>query len=311
MSDGRPVTVRAWSAMEEYELEEYAQGVAAAMPHLRLEIERMSTAALHARLLDPSSDGQWDVILGWALTAMQDDAIRHLFAPVDTPAFACLPEQARDPARRWFAPSGFIPAFCVDAAALARHGLAVPRAWSDLADPRYRGLLSIPDPAFSGAGFLHLSAMLQLGGAAAAWPLLAAVAANRPAIVQSAFAPCLAVAAGDAAVGVTVTTAAERMVRLGLALDLVVPDDAAAFEPEAFALGAGARDPLAALQVLEWMLSDAACAIYRKYRKVVLVGAVPGALPHALDAGRAAAARGAVCAQWRETFSPAPADAQA
>lgn len=309
MRDGPATVVRAWSAMEEYELDDYADGVARALPHLRLEIERMSTAALRERLLDPASTGQWDVILGWALTTMQDAALQHLFAHVDTPAFAVLPESARDPGRRWFAPSGFIPALCVDPAALARHGLAVPGSWADLGDPRYRGLLSIPDPAYSGAGFLHVSALLQLRGPDAAWALMEAVAANRPAIVQSAFAPCLAVAAGTAAVGITVTTAAERMVRMGLALDLVVPEDAAGFEPEAFALGSAAREPAAGLEVLEWMLGADACAIYRQYRKVVLVGAAAAKLPVAIDAGQAAAARSAVCAQWRATFSGALADA--
>lgn len=305
-----PVTiVRAWSAMEEYELEEYADGVARALPHVRVEIERMSTAALRERLLDPASKGRWDIILGWALTTMQDKALQHLFAPVDTAAFGCLPDSARDPARRWFAPSGFIPAFCVDTAALTRHGLSTPRSWSDLADPRYRGLLSIPDPARSGAGFLHLSALLQLRGAAATWHLLAAVAANQPVIEHSAFAPCLAVADGSAAVGITVTTAAERMRRLGLALNLIVPEDAAGFEPEAFALGADARDPQTGLQVLQWMLSDDACEIYRKYRKVVLVNADAASLPVAIDASHAAAARMTVCTQWHATFAAALADA--
>ena len=47
MTDGiQKQTVVAYSAMEEYELAEYARGIEAAHPDLHIRIERMSTAAL-------------------------------------------------------------------------------------------------------------------------------------------------------------------------------------------------------------------------------------------------------------------------
>ncbi|WNG23592.1 extracellular solute-binding protein [Cystobacter fuscus] len=302
-------TVVAYSAMEEYELAEYARGIEAAHPDIEVRIERMSTAALFARLLAEGPNGQWDVILGWALTTMLAPELRDWFAPLTSARVLALPASARDEEARWFCPSAFVPAFCVNEARLARKGLPVPKRWADLADARYRGELVVPDPNHSGAGFLHLTALLQMAGEERAWEILRGVSANRPLIERSAFAPCLAVAGDEAAIGVTVSIAAERTARMGLPVKMVIPEDAAGSEPEGFAMRAGSVQQEAATRALEWMLTPEACAIYRKYHKVVLVGAeqVPrgeGGLPvHPINAAQAAASRASACENWRRVFT--------
>jgi iron(III) transport system substrate-binding protein len=304
-------TVVAYSAMEEYELAEYARGIEAAHPDIEVRIERMSTAALFDRLLAEGPNGRWDVILGWALTTMLAPELRDWFAPLASARVRALPASARDEEARWFCPSAFVPAFCVNEARLARKGLPVPRSWADLADARYRGELVVPDPNHSGAGFLHLTALLQMAGEDRTWEILRGVSANRPLIERSAFAPCLAVAGDEAAIGVTVSIAAERTARMGLPVKMVIPEDAAGSEPEGFAMRAGSVQQEAATRALEWMLTPEACAIYRKYHKVVLVGAeeVPrgeGGLPvHPINAARAAAARASACENWRRVFTSA------
>ncbi|MBM7115181.1 extracellular solute-binding protein [Archangium primigenium] len=304
-------TVVAYSAMEEYELAEYARGIEAAHPDLHIRIERMSTAALLDRLLAEGPDGKWDLILGWALTTMLAPELRDWFAPLASERVRSLPEAARDPESRWFCPSAFVPAFCVNEARLARKGLPLPTRWEDLADARYRGELVVPDPTYSGAGFLHLTALLQQAGEAKTWEILRGVSANRPLIERSAFAPCLAVAGDEASIGVTVSIAAERTARMGLPVKMVIPADAAGSEPEGFAMRAGSVRQEAAARALDWMLTPEACAIYRKYHKVVLVGAA-GALPREqglplqpIDAAQAVASRASACETWRRVFTPA------
>ncbi|WP_137939725.1 extracellular solute-binding protein [Chitinivorax sp. B] len=303
----------AYSAMEEYELEEYAVGIEATFPTLHLKIERMSTSALLDRLLSEGPNGRWDVLFGWALTTMMDPRLQSLFSRLTLPGLNALPAHARDPAGRWFCPSAFVPAFCLNDQRLAERGLPAPTSWADLAKPCYRNELVIPDPRFSGAGFLHLTALLQANGPELAWSMLRRVAENRPCIERSAFAPCLAIANGEASIGVTVTIAAERMRRLGLPVHMVVPHDAAGTEPEGFALHEGSKHQAAGRQILGWMLTPDAHTIYRKYRKVGLMPhstPVSGELPagmFGINVGQAINDRAATCAQWVRLFNPPPA----
>ncbi|WP_163011233.1 ABC transporter substrate-binding protein, partial [Pseudomonas viridiflava] len=120
-----------------------------------------------------------------------------------------LPPDAVDAGRRWFSPSGFVPAFCYDPRVLAANGLEPPLCWEALCAPAWSTRIALPDPGRSGAGYLHLSALLEHYGEQA-WARLADIARLQPAISGSSTAPIEAVPDGRAWVGVTVSTAATR-----------------------------------------------------------------------------------------------------
>lgn len=47
--------------------------------------------------------------------------------------------------------------------------MAVPKTYEDLLKPEYKGLITMPNPASSGTGFLTVSGLAQLLGADKAW----------------------------------------------------------------------------------------------------------------------------------------------
>lgn len=160
----------------------------------------------------------------------------------------------------------------------------------------------MPDPARSGAGYLHLSALLEHYGEPA-WTLLAQVAGHGPAISGSSTAPIEAVVQGQAWLGVTVSTAATRAAEQHPQLRWCVPEDARCYEDEVFACRAGSPNAAYAQQALQWMLTPAAAQISQRYGKVVPGQAHPvGALQPlpALQASRDKAAR---CRHWQALFS--------
>lgn len=295
--------VLAYSAMETHELSEYAARIANWTGGVRLRVERMSTAALVERVSREGPVGKWDVIFGVALSGLLDSGVQPWLSPAEVTAVADLPAAARDPCGAWFCPSGFVAAFCLDDARLTARGLPAPRGWADLADPRFHGELVLPDPTHSGAGFLHLTALLQSGSPQAVWELLRSVAANRPRIERSAAAPCAAVASGAAAVGATVTIAGGPNSPFGR-LRFIIPADAAGVEPEAFAVRRGSPRHCAALKALAWTLTPEATAAYTRHRKVGLMPSV-GVLPpplFAVDVERSVADRPDILRQWTNLF---------
>jgi iron(III) transport system substrate-binding protein len=304
--------VRAYSAMEESELAEYVAAIESSIPDVTLSIERMSTSVLHSRLIEEGTQGRWDIIFGWALTQIFDPAILQLLGPLrDVPATA-LPDGAHDKGGTWLCPSAFLPAFCVNRGRLADRGIPIPLTWRDLAMPCFADEIVLPDPRYSGAGFLHMTALLQSVDALSARELLRGVAANRPRVVRSAYAPCEAVLNGTAAIGVTVTTAVQALVNRGSALEAVVPADAAAYEPEVFAMRAGSPRAAAAQRILGWTLSAAACDRYRHFGKIVLVKTDSAGIAiahqdnltvHAIDARKAHHERAIICSTWTGIFA--------
>ncbi|HEY1609758.1 MAG TPA: ABC transporter substrate-binding protein, partial [Paraburkholderia sp.] len=220
--------------------------------------------------------------------------------------FAGLPPSAVAADRCWFSPSGFVPAFCYDAVALAERGLAAPTSWEMLAAPVWRERIALPDPSRSGAGYLHLSALIETLGEAA-WRTLAAITQLRPSISGSSVAPIDDVLSGRAWIGATVSTAATRAARAHPTLRWLVPDDACRYEYEVFGCRVDSPRSLEVQRALAWMLTHDASTIGLRYGKVVLGDPVPsvGATPRpraldVLDAGRSKSAR---TAQWLSLFT--------
>ncbi|RON74596.1 ABC transporter permease [Pseudomonas chlororaphis] len=292
--------LNAISSMENAELAEFIAGIS---QHIGMPVRltRCSTSELIERLHGGSA-GAWDLLLGTAATALLDPALAWQLMPLTDIEFSGLPDAAVATDRRWFAASGFVPAFCYDPKVLAREGLSAPASWQDLTGPEWAGRIALPDPARSGAGYLHLSALLEHYGEPA-WTLLAQVAGHGPAISGSSTAPIEAVVQGQAWLGVTVSTAATRAAEQHPQLRWCVPGDARCYEDEVFACRAGSPNAAYAQQALQWMLTPAAAQISQRYGKVVPGQAHPvGALQPlpALQASRDKAAR---CRQWQALFS--------
>jgi iron(III) transport system substrate-binding protein len=306
-TSGHGTVLHALSAMEEYELADYRAAFQAEHPDIALSIERLSTRHLHARVLQLGKTDQWDVILGWAVTSLIDPAVLALLDTLDEMVLASLPEEAFDPGRKWMSPSAFAPAFCVAEAPLRDLGISVPSAWEDLADTSLRGAICLPDPNVSGAGFLHLSALIEERGVDDAVKVLDGIAGNDPIVVESAFAPCVAVLEKRAFVGVTVTTATERVSRQGHDVVSVIPTDARRYEPEAFAINRHSPRRTESSVLLQWMTGVQAARISAAYGKVVTTRAVPGkARPLApIDAQAAVRRRSEVCSIWSSLFEKA------
>ena len=41
----------------------------------------------------------------------------------------------------------------------------MPKGWNDLLDPKFKGLITMPNPVASGTGFLQIASILQMYGA--------------------------------------------------------------------------------------------------------------------------------------------------
>ncbi|PCK89367.1 ABC transporter permease [Pseudomonas viridiflava] len=291
------------SSMEHAELAEFIAGMEAhaGMP---VRLSRWSTSELIKRVIDGTA-GDWDLLLGTAATALLDPALTSRLRVLDALDVSSLPPNAVDAGRRWFSPSGFVPAFCYDPQVLAANGLEPPLCWEALCAPAWSTRIALPDPARSGAGYLHLSALIEHYGEQA-WARLADIARLQPAISGSSTAPIEAVLDGRAWVGVTVSTAATRAALQHPALRWCVPADAQRYEFEVFGCREGSQHAVKASRALGWMLSDDAAAISRRYGKVVVGGSSSDTLattgPEPLDAIAASHAKVERCARWQALF---------
>ncbi|MFC0450614.1 ABC transporter substrate-binding protein [Rhodococcus jostii] len=98
-----------------------------------------------------------------------------------------------------------------------------PTAWKDLADPKYLGKITLPNPDVSGAAAFNTAVWLSTPELGENW--LAALAANEPVVAESNGPVGQAVAAGTQPVGIVVDYLVRELAAKGSPIALTYPTD--------------------------------------------------------------------------------------
>ncbi|MGC9367950.1 MAG: ABC transporter substrate-binding protein [Paracoccaceae bacterium] len=267
-------SITVYTALEEEEIAGYIAAAEAAMPDVEINVLRLSTGKLGARLLAEAENPQADVIWGWAVTAMMDPRILDMLEPYQAKGVEVLGDAFRDPQDRWFAPIGYMGAFCVNTARLEQKGLPMPTSWKDLEDPAFKDEVLMPDPNSSGTGYLHVNAVLQTLGEDAGWAQLEAVDPNMAQYTSSGSKPCKSARIGEYTVGISLAFTAMQSIEEGYPLAMVFPEGGVGYELEASGLMASSDNKEDARAFLDWTMSDEAIKLYSKYKALITVPGV-------------------------------------
>lgn len=309
-------SITVYTALEEEEIADYVKAANAAMPDVEINVLRLSTGDLGARLLAEAGNPQADVIWGWAVTAMMNPEILNMLEAYKASGSEKLGAAYRDADGRWFAPTGYMGAFCVNTERLKAKGLPMPKSWKDLENPAFKGEVVMPDPNSSGTGYLHVIAVLQTMGEEKGWAQLKAVDPNMAQYTSSGSKPCKAARAGEYAVGASLAFTALKSIEEGYPLAMVFPEGGTGYELEASGLMSSSKNKADAKRFLDWTMSKSATDLYGSFKALVTVPGVKGSaaaekagLPADLgtvlakiDFVESAKNQTAVKARWKEMF---------
>lgn len=276
--------ITVYTSYEEDEIAAFLDVAKQDMPDLTVNVLRLSTGDLHARILAESSNPQHDVIWGWAVTSMIDPRIQALLEPYTPANIDRVPERFRDADGKWFAVTGYMAAFCVNNEVLEAKGLPMPTSWEDLLNPVYQGEIVMPNPASSGTGYLQIASLLQMKGEEAGWAYLGELDKNMAQYIKSGSRPCNVASAGEYAIGASFALRAIKNIAEGYPITMVIPSEGAGNELEAHGLMASSSNKDAAKRFLDWTLSDNAVNAYYDWKEIVTVSG--GSMPQSfVDAG--------------------------
>lgn len=309
-------TITAYSALEEDEIKEYIAAAKKDMPDVEVQVLRLSTGDLGARILAEAGNPRHDVIWGWALTNMMDPRIAALSESYIAKGSDKLAREHKAADGKWFASTGYMAAFCVNTEVLKAKKLPMPSSWKDLTNPVYKGEIVMPNPVSSGTGYLQIAAILQSKGNDEGWKFLKTLDGNVAQYIKSGSRPCKAARAGEFAIGTSLAFAAMQSVEEGFPIKMVIPNDGAGYELEASALMSGAKNKADARRFLDWTLSPGAAAIYTRYKEIVTIPGAPqskaakaAGLPadlskvlYPIDFAKSAKERDATLATWQKTI---------
>ena len=277
-------TITVYTSYEEDELAAFIEKMKEDLPDVEVNVLRLSTGDLGARMLAEASNPQHDVIWGWAATHMVDPRIVDMLEPYEAVGIEKVPERFRDPENRWFSTTGYMGAFCVNNEVMQAKNLPMPASWNDLTKPEYKDQLVMPNPASSGTGYLHVASILQMMGEEKGWEYLDALDQNMNQYIKSGSRPCNSASAGEFAIGISFALRAIKNIEEGYPITMVIPVEGAGHELEAHGLMKTSGNKEDAKRFLDWTLSKGAEEEYNNWKSIVTMA--DRAMPQRfLDAG--------------------------
>lgn len=271
--------VTVYTSLETDEVDKYRDAYLRDLPDLEVNIIRLSTGELGARMMAEKDNPQADCIWGWAVTNLEDFILKGMLEPYKPKGVEKLEKRFVNPQFYYVGIDMYIAAFCVNTKVMKEKGLPMPKGWNDLLDPKFKGLIAMPNPIASGTGFLQVSSILQMYGAKEGkedgWEFLKKLDQNMGQYIKSGSRPAKMTAAGEFAVGASFDFVVAEQKKQGFPVEFVFPIEGAGYEVEANALLKGAKNAKAAKRFLDWAISESAMKEYSKFKFGVTLPGIP------------------------------------
>jgi iron(III) transport system substrate-binding protein len=268
-----------YTSLETDETVKYLEVARKDLSGLQIDIIRLSTGELGARMLAEKDNPQADCIWGWAVTNTEQFIPKGMLEPYKAKGVEKLDKRFVHPKDFYAGIDMYIAAFCVNKKVLEEKGLPMPKGWNDLLNPKFKGLIAMPNPAASGTGFLQVASLLQMYGAKEGkedgWEFLKKLDKNMGQYIKSGSRPAKNTAQGEFAVGCSFDFVVGELKKQGFPVEFVFPVEGAGYEVEANALLKGSKNPKAARKFLDWAISPNAMRTYSNFKLGVTLPGIP------------------------------------
>ncbi len=264
--------ITVYTALENEQIPEYLTSFKKQYPDIKLNIVRESTGVIVSRVLAEKNNPQADVIWGTAATGLLvlDEAnLLKAYSPKDIEKINTKfrDNSGKDP--KWVGNNAWMTAISVNTIEMKKLGIEEPKNFADLLKPEYRGLISMPNPASSGTGFLTVSALVQLLGEEQAWQYMADLDKNMGVYTHSGSKPAKTAASGEYPIGISYGYPGIKIKNEGAPINVYFPSEGSGWDSEANALINKKDIKDEAKIFLDWAISEEAMAMYAKSYAIV------------------------------------------
>jgi iron(III) transport system substrate-binding protein len=221
----------------------------------RLEFVRLSSGAALARLRAEKASPTFDVWFGGTGDShwiAQAEGLLEFFKPRAWDEL--WPHLTKVVDGRYIPLYTGLHGFGVNDKLLKEKSLPVPSTWKELGDPRYKGLIAMPNPNTSGTGYLMMTTLVQIYGEEPGFELIKAIHKNVAQYTRSGGDPALLTGRGEVGVGVSFANDVIARARTGFPVRFVAPRDGTGYEIGGLSLVRGGPHRAAALRFIDWAL---------------------------------------------------------
>ena len=227
-----------YTSAENYRVEYLWSRLSEEFPEYDILIEYMPTGNHAARLFAEGKESVCDIVYDLEYTYLDQLAEEGILADLSDYDFSVFTDDVNQ-SNFYMAEYRNGGCIIINRDVLDKYGLDAPESYSDLLDPKYKNLVSMPNPMSSGTGYMFLLAMVNEMGEEEAFEYFDALAENVLQFTSSGSGPVTALVQGEAAIGLTSTGVAVNAINEGANLEIIYFDEGSPYSLYGQAIIAG------------------------------------------------------------------------
>lgn len=307
-------TLTVYSSLDEEQAKALIKGFEAKNPQIKVNAILGSTAPIIARVIAEAAAPQADVILGNAVSALMAADARGLLQPYKPAHYDKVSPVMRDNRAEpvWVGIDAWASSICFNTVEATKKNIPAPKSWADLANPVYKGEITMPSPLSSGTALLAVNGWLTAFGEKGGWEFMDKFHENVSKYGHSGSAPCRQAASGETVIGISYATPGVKAINDGAPIQIILPTEGLGWEIEAAAIVKGGKNLADAKLLADWASSREAAEISAKYLPITAyddIQVLPKNYPAdekakllKMDFAKLAASRDAVMAEWQKRY---------
>ena len=243
-----------WTTEEEHVVDYYINALREKFPSYNITIENVSSSTAAAKVMEEKENCSCDIL--WTHDyAYLEKCSDYLVELADFDYSVFLDDTV--PASHKYTPEErYAGGIILNLDILESWNLPEPTCYQDLLDPQYQGLISMPNPASSGTGYMFLRQLVNQWGEDEAFDYFEKLSPNILQYTSSGMGPVNALIAGEAAIGLGFISQAVQEINAGRNLKIVYFEEGCPYAIYGNALLSKSADKPAAVEVVDYITKE-------------------------------------------------------
>ena len=244
-------TVTIWTTEEEHVVEYFLNALKEKFPEYNIIIENVSSSTMPAKVIEEGDRCSCDIL--WTEDYAYLEKCSDYLAELNDFDYSVFLEDTVPANHKYTPEERYAGGIILNMDMLEEWNLPEPASYQDLLDPMYQGLISMPNPASSGTGYMFLRQLVNEWGEDAAFEYFEKLAPNILQFTSSGMGPVNALIQGEAAIGLGFISQAVQEINAGRNLKIVFFEEGVPFSIYGNALLKKSEGRQAAVEVFNYI----------------------------------------------------------
>lgn len=250
---GKKEEIIVYTSIEDYRVEYMQNRLNEQFPDYKIKVEYVGSAEQASKIKAAGTNVECQITHDLEYAFAQSIAADGILADLtDIADFSVFSEELVE--SKYYLPevrNG--GAIIINPTVLEREGLSAPTCYEDLLDPKFKGLISMPNPSSSGTGYMFLLNLVNEWGEDKAFEYFDALAENVLSFTSSGSGPVNSLINEEVAVGLGMTSQAVTKINEGADLEIMFFEEGSPYSVYGQGIIAGNENNPAVVEVFKFI----------------------------------------------------------